>query len=65
MKEIYEMRESYEPSPLEIWRQCSDIQATWSRDEERRRRGAADEHWCPPGCERELRFGTSAAIEIP
>jgi hypothetical protein len=58
------MRESYDPSPLEIWRQCSAIQATWSPDEERRRRGAANEQWRPPGCERELRMGPASPIEI-
>jgi hypothetical protein len=53
------MKEPYEPSQLEIWRQCSDIQATWTRDEEQKRRGFI-EQWRPPGCERALRIGTSS-----
>jgi hypothetical protein len=62
MKESYEVRESYEPSPLDIWLQCSDIRATWSPDEERKRRGAAKDRWCLPGYERKLRFATSSRI---
>ena len=56
MKKPHEMRESYEPSPLDIWLQCSDIQATWSPDEERKRRGAAHQPWRLPGYDRELRI---------
>jgi hypothetical protein len=55
------MKEPYEPTPLEIWRQCSDIQAAWTPDEEQKRRGFK-EQWCPPGCERALRIGTSSRI---
>jgi len=39
------MIQSYEPSPEEIAARCREIQATWSLDEEQRRR-----KWCttPP-----------------
>jgi hypothetical protein len=57
------MKEPYEPSPIEIWRQCSDIQATWTADEERKRRGDAEMQWRPPGCQRVLRMGTSSRME--
>jgi hypothetical protein len=50
------MNESYEPSPIEIWRQCVDIQALWTRDEERRRRDAGEEQW------RLLNRGSAASI---
>jgi hypothetical protein len=39
------MREPYEPSPIEIWRECVGIQAYWTREEERRRRDAGEEQW--------------------
>jgi len=52
------MKEPYEPSPIEIQRQCRDIQALWSRDEERRRRDAGQKQWRPPGCDRALRIRT-------
>ncbi len=57
------MREPYEPSPVEIWRQCFDIQATWTPAEERKRRGDTGEQWRPPGCQRVLRMGTSPRME--
>jgi hypothetical protein len=55
---------SYEPSPLEIWRQCSDIRATWSRDEERKRRAVAEEPWLPPGFNHVMRIGVSSRIRF-
>lgn len=58
------MNEPYEPSPLEIWRQCFDIQATWTPDEERKRQEIAEDEWRLPGCKRVLRIGTSSRIEI-
>lgn len=60
---IDHMKDPYEPSPLEIWRQCVLIQATWTREEEQKRRGAAQDRWRPPGCERVLRTLRSARIE--
>jgi hypothetical protein len=54
------MNESYEPSPLEIWRRCFDIQATWTRDDERERREAAKEQWHPPGRKRVPQIGASS-----
>lgn len=57
------MKGPYEPSPLEIWRQCSEIQAKWSPDEERKRRAIAERAWIPPGCKRVLRIGTSSRTE--
>ena len=50
------MTEPYEPSPIEIWRKCSDIQALWTREEELKRRGAGEDLWRPPGCQRILRL---------
>ncbi len=58
------MRKPYEPSPLEIWRQCFDIQATWTREEEQKRRGAIEVQWRPPGCECVLRAGPSPGSRI-
>ncbi len=43
------MTELYEPSPIEIWKKCCEIQATWTREEEIQRRGAGVS-WHPPGC---------------
>lgn len=57
------MKEPYEPSPIEIWKQCSHIQATWTRAEELKRRGA-ETQWRPPGCERALRTWNSTRFEI-
>ena len=61
MKEPYE---PYEPSPLEIWQQCSDIQATWTREEELKRRGSSEDQWRPPGCQRALRWEASSRLTI-
>jgi hypothetical protein len=55
--------ESYEPSPLEIWRQCVGIQATWTRDEERKRREATDQPWCAAGFNGDFRLEASHPFE--
>jgi len=52
----------YEPFPLEIWRQCSRIQATWTREEELKRRGAGDGRLRPPGCLTRAAAGCFAAV---
>jgi len=57
-----ESNEPYEPSPIEIWQQCSDIQATWTPEEELRRRGAKENEWRPPGCDRALLLATPAGL---
>jgi hypothetical protein len=58
------MKEQYEPSPIEIWQQCSDIQATWTREEELKRRGAGKDQWRPPGCNRALRLEASPPLKF-
>lgn len=58
------MTKPYEPTPLEIWRQCSDIQSTWTRDEELRRRGAGEDRWRPPGCDSVLRQSTTSRFKV-
>ena len=57
------MKDSYEPSPIEIWQQCSYIQATWTREEERKRRGAGKVEWLPPGCKRVLKSEASSRLK--
>lgn len=59
------MKEIYEPSSIEICSKCIDIRATWSPDEERRRRGVPkeEEQWRPPGCDRALSVRVSSRRE--
>jgi hypothetical protein len=57
------MKDSYEPSPIEIWQQCSNIQATWTPEEEQKRRGAGEVRWLPPGCNRVLQLESSSRLK--
>jgi hypothetical protein len=56
-------KSTYEPSPIEIWQQCSNIQATWTREEELKRRGAGKIVWVPPGCKRALQLDASSRLK--
>ena len=57
-----QMNESYEPTPIEIWQQCSQIQATWTREEELKRRGAGKVEWLTdPVCGIRFRRSLAAA----
>ena len=58
------MKKTYEPSPIEIWQQCSNIQASWTREEELRRRAEGQVEWYPPGCESVLRSEASSRLTI-
>jgi hypothetical protein len=58
------MKEPYEPSPFEIRRCCFEIQATWTPEEERKRRGAEKTpHWNPPGSKRRLRIARPSLFD--
>jgi hypothetical protein len=57
------MKDKYQPSPIEIWQQCSNIQATWTPEEERKRRGAGEVRWLPPGCHRALRLDAPTRLK--
>lgn len=62
------MNKPYEPSPLEIWRQCIEIQATWARDEERERGEVADERSRPPNLQTRAAdrdFGPALNFSMP
>ncbi|MBS0266618.1 MAG: hypothetical protein JSS02_32105 [Planctomycetes bacterium] len=43
------MNATSDPSPLDIWRRCVAIQATWTRAQELKRRVTKVPDWQPPG----------------
>ena len=53
-----------DPSPLDIWRRCCEIQATWTRREERYRRNALTEFRGLPVGPRIVPFDLTASVAM-
>lgn len=61
---IDDVPDPYEPSPLEIWRRCIDIQMTWTRDEERKRQEAIHQSRRAAGFNGECRPEAASPFEF-